>query len=79
LIYGIAEASTAYLITKITDVPPEPSSPEALQEWIQSQLRWRNKKEFMTLPVERLDALNVVSTLKGQNPLATMMPAKKFT
>lgn len=79
LIYGIAEASTAYLITKITDAPPEPTSPEALQEWIGTQVKWKNKKEFMKLPVERLDALNVVSSLKGQNPLATRMPTMRFT
>lgn len=34
----------------------------------------------MKLPVEKLDALNVVSSLaRAQNPLVTMMPSKKFT
>ncbi|KAF8866201.1 transmembrane protein-like protein UsgS [Acephala macrosclerotiorum] len=44
LIYGIAEASTAYLITKITDPPPPPSQSEGFAA---SQQEWRNKHETM--------------------------------
>ena len=40
LIYGIAEASTAYLITKITDPPPPPAYAEKFAE---SQVTWKNK------------------------------------
>ena len=56
LIYGIAEASTAYLITKITDPPPPPTYCEGFTE---TQVTWHNKKEFLSLPLEGLDALNV--------------------
>ena len=54
--YGIAEASTAYLITKITDPPPPPSES---QDFIASQVHWKNKHEFMSLPIAALDGLNV--------------------
>ena len=55
LIYGIAEASTAYLITKITDPPPPPSDGEQFAE---SQVTWKNKQEFLRLPLANLDASN---------------------
>jgi hypothetical protein len=56
LIYGIAEASTAYLITKITDPPPPPSEAAGFAE---SQLKWANKHEFLNLELSHLDRLNV--------------------
>jgi hypothetical protein len=46
LIYGIAEASTAYLITKISDPPPPPERSEG---FVASQVTWRNKHEFLRL------------------------------
>ncbi|KAH8887040.1 hypothetical protein GQ53DRAFT_656888 [Thozetella sp. PMI_491] len=55
LIYGIAEASTAYLITKITDPPPPPSQS---QGFAASQQEWRNKHEFLNLPLAHLDTLH---------------------
>ncbi|GAP93406.2 putative transmembrane protein [Rosellinia necatrix] len=57
LIYGIAEASTAYLITKITDPPPPPSAPVQLQEkFLKDQQLWKNKHEFLDLSLANLDA-----------------------
>lgn len=53
LIYGIAEASTAYLITKITDPPPPASRSTG---FAQSQQEWRNKHEFLSLSLANLDA-----------------------
>ncbi|KAK6352787.1 hypothetical protein TWF696_004790 [Orbilia brochopaga] len=50
LIYGIAEASTAYLITKITDPPPPPSQGEGFAA---SQAEWQGKKDFLAVPLER--------------------------
>ena len=38
LIYGIAEASTAYLVTKISNPPPE--QPKQLINWCSTQLIW---------------------------------------
>ncbi|PQE20674.1 transmembrane protein [Rutstroemia sp. NJR-2017a BBW] len=55
LIYGIAEASTAYLITKVTDPPPPPAEAEGFAA---SQQTWKNKHEFLNLQLENLDALN---------------------
>ncbi|EGX46976.1 hypothetical protein AOL_s00097g215 [Orbilia oligospora ATCC 24927] len=55
LIYGIAEASTAYLITKITDPPPSKPSREALEEYAADQAEWRNKQEFVALPLRDLE------------------------
>ena len=78
LVYGIAEASTAFLITKITDPPPPPS---ASQGFVDSQLKWENKKDFLKLPLEHLDAYNVKTKLEEQNPMrrGTELPSKKFT
>lgn len=56
LIYGIAEASTAFLITKVTEPPPPP---EQWNEQVENQVRWDNKHEFLKLPLDKLDALNV--------------------
>lgn len=53
LIYGIAEASTAYLITKITDPPPHPRDSAG---FVESQERWKNKHQFLDLKLENLDA-----------------------
>jgi hypothetical protein len=53
LIYGIAEASTAYLITKITDPPPPPAHSEGFAA---SQQQWTNKHEFLNLNLVQLDA-----------------------
>ncbi|KAI8957200.1 formamidase [Daldinia sp. FL1419] len=59
LIYGIAEASTAYLITKITDPPPSPSSSHSeIREFAASQQVWKNKHEFLSLPLANLDAVH---------------------
>ena len=54
LVYGIAEASTAYLVTKITDPPPEP---DAAQGFAEAQVEWRNKQRFLSLGIGELDAL----------------------
>jgi hypothetical protein len=80
LIYGIAEASTAYLITKITDPPPAPS--ESLN-FAQSQVRWKNKHEFMSLPLTLLDAMNTDETAHSASPVSSGvsidLPEKKFS
>ncbi|KAL2014806.1 hypothetical protein VTN00DRAFT_2331 [Thermoascus crustaceus] len=52
LMYGIAQASTAYLITKITDPPPPPAQSEGFAE---TQVTWKNKHEFLRLPLDSLD------------------------
>ncbi|RYC62749.1 hypothetical protein CHU98_g3467 [Xylaria longipes] len=57
LIYGVAEASTAYLITKITDPPPPPSATaQQQQQFVNNQQVWRNKHEFLNLSLANLDA-----------------------
>jgi hypothetical protein len=80
LIYGIAEASTAYLITKITDPPPPQSESE---DYAQSQVRWKNKHEFMSLPLTLLDAMNTDeasrSTSSLKNGTSTELPEKKYS
>lgn len=65
LIYGIAEASTAFLLTKITDPPPPPNQG---REYAESQVRWKNKHEFLSLPLDKLDALNVKTSASKQDP-----------
>jgi hypothetical protein len=54
LIYGIAEASTAYLITKITDPPPVPAKSAGFAA---SQQVWKNKQVFLSLPLGSIDKL----------------------
>ncbi|KAL8833068.1 MAG: hypothetical protein Q9170_004530 [Blastenia crenularia] len=77
LIYGVAEASTAFLITKITDPPPPPAHSEKFAE---SQVRWTNKHEFLRLPLANLDGHNIVSGNKEQNPVRSEgLPGKKFS
>jgi Etoposide-induced protein 2.4 (EI24) len=61
LIYGIAEASTAYLITKITEPPPPVSEAEQFAE---SEQRWKNKHEFLNLSLGNLDLLHVKKNAK---------------
>lgn len=55
LIYGIAEASTAYLITKVTDPPPPPASSEGFAA---SQQEWKNKQKFLSLSLGNLDKIH---------------------
>lgn len=76
LIYGIAEASTAYLITKITDPPPPPSE---WQQYAETQTHWRNKHEFLKLDLANLDAHNVETSKAAQNPATTELRGKQFT
>ncbi|KAL2694636.1 hypothetical protein Neosp_001221 [[Neocosmospora] mangrovei] len=54
LVYGIAEASTAYLITKITDPPPP--APQ-MKEYAESQQNWTNKHEFLNLSLANIDSV----------------------
>ena len=68
LIYGIAEASTAYLITKVTDPPPLPRDSEGFAE---SQERWRNKHEFLNLRLANLDEHQGHVEKMDAYPLAT--------
>ncbi|KAJ5594242.1 uncharacterized protein N7459_000450 [Penicillium hispanicum] len=58
LMYGVAEASTAYLVTKITDPPPSPAESAGFAE---SQIVWKNKHDFLRLSLENIDKLNVVT------------------
>lgn len=53
LVYGIAEASTAYLITKITEPPPSPADAKAVEHFKESDVRWKNKHEFLDLPFDK--------------------------
>ncbi|OCK79196.1 hypothetical protein K432DRAFT_394126 [Lepidopterella palustris CBS 459.81] len=76
LIYGIAEASTAYLITKITEPPPPPEQAEAFKE---SQIRWKNKHEFLSLPFTLLDTHYIETTSEKQHQISQDLPGKKFT
>jgi hypothetical protein len=53
LIFGVAEASTAYLVTKITDPPPPP---EESQRFTASQQVWTNKHDFLSISLSDLDS-----------------------
>ena len=55
LCQGVAEASTAYLITKITDPPPPPNERVI---YASTQQIWHNKHEFLSLPISNLDSLH---------------------
>ncbi|KAJ6087487.1 hypothetical protein N7467_006401 [Penicillium canescens] len=72
LMYGIAEASTAYLVTKITDPPPPPAES---QDFAESQVTWKNKHDFLRLSLDNLDKLNVDMDQRED----TNVPTKKFS
>lgn len=77
LIYGIAEASTAFLITKITDPPPPPTE---WKDYAEKQAHWTNKHEFLKLPLQSMDALNVNRSNKAaQDPTATELKGRQFS
>lgn len=76
LIYGIAEASTAFLLTKITDPPPPPSDGK---QYAQSQVKWKNKHEFLSLPLDKLDALNVKTGPSDRDPTKVDSYIGKFS
>lgn len=76
LIYGIAEASTAFLLTKITDPPPPPSEGK---EYAQSQIKWKNKQKFLSLPLDKLDALNVRTSSAKTDPTTAEPLHGKFS
>ncbi|KAK9466019.1 hypothetical protein V1512DRAFT_264557 [Lipomyces arxii] len=44
LMYGIAEASAAYLITKITDPPPSPTD---VLQWTKTQTTWNQREQML--------------------------------
>ncbi|POS87156.1 hypothetical protein EPUL_003522 [Erysiphe pulchra] len=64
LIYGIAEASTAYLITKITDPPPPPDQSEGFAA---NQQHWTNKIDFLKLGFTEID--KQIQSEKTTHPL----------
>jgi hypothetical protein len=77
LIYGIAEASAAYLITKITDPPPPPGE---TQDWAEAQVQWKNKHEFLSLPLHLLDANNTdMAETSGSKVNPGDLSGKKFS
>lgn len=47
LIYGFAESSVAYLITKVSDSPP--SLANLLSQWVPSQMVWNKEREYEIL------------------------------
>ncbi|KAJ5336313.1 uncharacterized protein N7506_004335 [Penicillium brevicompactum] len=73
LMYGVAQASTAYLVTKITDPPPPPAESEGFAE---SQVTWANKHDFLRLSLDNLDKFNVESKQSRTEPPS---PGKKFS
>ena len=76
LIYGIAEASTAYLITKVTDPPPPPSEAEAYK---QESIHWKNKHEFLSLPWQSLDTHNIEMVQAKNQSEVRQTPRKQFS
>lgn len=46
LVYGIAEASTAYLITKVSE-PLPPPGPELIK-WVDRELVWTKREDFLS-------------------------------
>lgn len=75
LTYGIAQASTTYLITKITDPPPPPDA--ASGDFAESQTTWKNKHDFLQLSLDNLDKLNVPAAAARQ--AASPLPRKRFS
>ncbi|GLA67913.1 hypothetical protein AtubIFM55763_000166 [Aspergillus tubingensis] len=73
LLYGVAQAATAYLVTKVTDPPPAPSEKEGFAE---TQVTWKNKHEFLRLSLDNIDQLNKAP--EEEKPKAPELPGRKF-
>lgn len=76
LIYGVAEASTAYLITKITEPPPPPQEAEDFKK---KDVRWGNKHEFLSLPLDAVDKFNISTGEKKQSSDTGELKSRQFT
>jgi len=76
LIYGLAEASTAYLITKITEPPLPPTEAEKFK---QESLRWKNKHEFLNLPWQHMDEYNLAMHKPKFQSEVRQTPRKTFS
>ncbi|KAK4498160.1 hypothetical protein PRZ48_010816 [Zasmidium cellare] len=76
LIYGVAEASTAYLITKITEPPPPP---QESAEFKKKDVRWENKHEFLSLPLDAVDKFNVSTSDEKKGPGVGEVKSRQFT
>lgn len=76
LIYGLAEASTAYLITKITEPPLPPNEAEKFK---QDSLRWKNKHEFLNLSLHNMDAYNIAMHKPAFQSEVRQTPRKTFS
>jgi len=76
LIYGLAEASTAYLITKVTEPPPPPSEAEKFKE---ESLRWKNKHEFLEMPWHNMDSYNIAMHKPVFRSEVRQTPRKTFS
>lgn len=76
LIYGLAEASTAYLITKITEPPLPPAEAEKFK---QDSLRWKNKHEFLNLSLQNVDAHNIAMHKPAIQSDVRQTPRKTFS
>ncbi|GKZ32687.1 hypothetical protein AbraIFM66950_002286 [Aspergillus brasiliensis] len=73
LLYGVAQAATAYLVTKVTDAPPAPSEKEGFAE---TQVTWKNKHEFLRLSLDNIDQLNKAP--EEEKPKAPEVPGRNF-
>ncbi|EUC30653.1 hypothetical protein COCCADRAFT_103308 [Bipolaris zeicola 26-R-13] len=76
LIYGLAEASTAYLITKITEPPLPPTEAEKFKE---ESLRWKNKHEFLNMPWQHMDEYNLAMHRPKEQSEVRQTPRKTFS
>ncbi|KAK9462083.1 uncharacterized protein V1516DRAFT_695485 [Lipomyces oligophaga] len=64
MMYGIAESSAAYLITKVTDPPPVPEINSLIVgEWIATQLEWTKKKHMLEFGILENDGFAPVSAM----------------
>jgi hypothetical protein len=48
----------AYVITTITDPPPPQDTPKT-DEFLNTQIEWKNKERFLALPILKLDQIHV--------------------
>jgi hypothetical protein len=67
LIYGIAEAATAFLVTKITDPPPPPGS-ERAEGFAAGQVEWHNKQKFLSMGLFEVDSVHGQGRRKDEPP-----------
>ncbi|KAF5099506.1 hypothetical protein D0Z00_001638 [Geotrichum galactomycetum] len=78
LVYGIAEASSAYLISKVSEpLPPPHSSTHEMEQWVKHEIEWTTKEKFLSGYTLDHDGFGVTPGIPGAFTHQTALEEKK--